>query len=324
MTRRSTLLWIALITFCAGQTAVAQTQVDPNLPKYKPQQGISGTISSMGSDTMNNLMALWAKRFNDFYPNVKIEIEGKGSSTAPAALTEGRATFGPMSRPMTKAEIDKFEKRHQYKPTQLGTSIDMLAVYVHNNNPILGLSFEDLDGIFSSTRKSGSADLRTWGQVGLGGNLAKERISLYGRSASSGTYGYFKEKALFKGDYRDSVQEQPGSAAVIQAVANDPVGIGYSGVGFKNPGVRTVPISKDGGPFIAPTLENVSKYPLTRFLLIGVNYNGKQLDPLQREFIKFIYSQEGQAEVVKDGYLPLSAVQAKRQLSLVKITFEDY
>lgn len=324
MTRCAVLLSIALLLTSATQAALAQVNVDRNLPKYERQLGISGTISTKGSDTMNNLMTFWAKRFQEFYPNVRFEVEGKGSSTAPVALTEGTATFGPMSRPMKKSEIDAFEKRHNHKPTQLGTSIDMLAVFVHKNNPVQSLTLEQLDGIYSSTRKGGADDLLTWGQVGIGGNLASERISLYGRSASSGTYGYFKEKALLEGDYRDTVQEQPGSAAVIQAVGSDPAAIGYSGIGYKNAAVRTVPLSKNGAAAVAPTLENVGKYPLTRFLLIGVNFDGKSLPPLQREFIKFIYSQEGQAEVVKDGYLPLSAPMAKKQLSFVNLSFEDY
>ncbi|EAQ80707.1 PstS family phosphate ABC transporter substrate-binding protein [Blastopirellula marina] len=324
ITRCSIFLLTALLLLAATQLTFAQAAVDAKLPKYRDVQGIAGTISSKGSDTMNNLMSLWADKFEDIYPNVKVEIEGKGSSTAPDALTKGTAMFGPMSRPMKKSEIDAFEKRYQYKPTQLGTSVDMLAVFVHNNNPISGLTFEQLDGIFSSTRKGGSDEITTWGQLGLKGNLAGERISLYGRNAASGTYGYFKEKALFEGDYRDTVQEQPGSAAVVQSVANDLAGIGYSGIGYKINGVRTVPLAKEGNKFVAPTLENVSSYPLSRYLLIGVNFDGKSLPPLQREFIKFIYSQEGQVEVIKDGYLPLNAVQAKEQLKFVKLSFADY
>ncbi|UUO07270.1 phosphate ABC transporter substrate-binding protein [Blastopirellula sp. J2-11] len=319
MIRCRNFFLVAALALTAPLAASAQVQVDENLPSYKPVQGVNGNISSMGSDTMNNLMTLWAEGFQKFYPGVTIEIEGKGSSTAPAALTKGTATFGPMSRPMKEDEIDAFEKAYGYKPTQLGTSIDMLAVFVHKDNPIKGLSLEQLDAVFSSTRKGGGkADITTWGQLGLEGAWANRAISLYGRNSASGTYGYFKENALFKGDYKTSVKEQPGSSAVIQGVANDQAGIGYSGIGYKTAAVRVVPLSKTGTDYVEPSMETVSSYPLSRFLYLSVNHKpGSQLDPLRLEFIKYIFSKEGQEAVVKDGYLPLNAKVATRQLEMI-------
>lgn len=318
MNRCRNIFMVAALALAAPLAASAQVQVDPALPSYKPVQGVNGNISSMGSDTMNNLMTLWAEGFQKFYPGVTIEIEGKGSSTAPAALTKGTATFGPMSRPMKADEIDAFEKKFGYKPTQLGTSIDMLAVFVHKDNPIKGLSLQQLDGIFSSTRKSGGEDITTWGQLGLEGAWANRAISLYGRNSASGTYGYFKENALAKGDYKTSVKEQPGSSAVIQGVANDVAGIGYSGIGYKTAAVRVVPLSKTGDKYVEPSVETVSSYPLSRFLYLSVNHKpGTKLDPLRLEFIKYIFSKEGQEAVVKDGYLPLNAKVAQRQLDLI-------
>ncbi|EAQ78212.1 PstS family phosphate ABC transporter substrate-binding protein [Blastopirellula marina] len=316
---RRNFFLVAALALTAPLAASAQVQVDENLPSYKPVQGVNGNISSMGSDTMNNLMTLWAEGFQKFYPGVTIEIEGKGSSTAPAALTKGTATFGPMSRPMKEDEIDAFEKAYGYKPTQLGTSIDMLAVFVHKDNPVKGLSLEQLDAIFSSTRKGGGkANITTWGQLGLEGAWANRAISLYGRNSASGTYGYFKENALFKGDYKTSVKEQPGSSAVIQGVANDQAGIGYSGIGYKTAAVRVVPLSKSGADYVEPSIETVSSYPLSRFLYLSVNHKpGSQLDPLRLEFIKYIFSKDGQEAVVKDGYLPLSAKVAARQLEMI-------
>ncbi len=272
---------------------------------------------------MNNMMTLWSEGFKRFYPNVKTEIEGKGSSTAPAALIEGTANFGPMSRAMKPTEEDAFEQKFGYKPIQLQTSIDMLAVYVHKDNPIKGLNFQQVDAIFSSTRKLGYAtDIRTWGQAGLTGAWANRPISLYGRNSASGTYGYFKEEALGKGDYKSSVKEQPGSATVVQGVATDINGIGYSGIGYKTADVRVVPLAVEGNDYVeaVPANAYTGEYPLARPLLLSINYKpGSQLDPLRREFIKYIFSKQGQEDVLKDGYFPVPASVANRMLEHVGI-----
>jgi phosphate transport system substrate-binding protein len=303
--------------------ATAQVQVDPALPTYKSTSGVSGTIKSVGSDTMNNLMTLWSEGFKRFYPNVRTEIEGKGSSTAPAALIEGTSNFGPMSRAMKPTEEDAFEAKFGYKPVQLQTSIDMLAVYVHKDNPIKGLNLQQVDAIFSSTRKLGFAtDIRNWGQAGLTGAWANRPISLYGRNSASGTYGYFKEVALGQGDYKSSVKEQPGSATVVQGVATDLNGIGYSGIGYKTADVRAVPLAIEGNQYVSATADNAysGDYPLSRPLLLAINYKpGSQLDPLRREFIKYIFSKQGQEDVIKDGYYPVPASVAQRMLELTGI-----
>lgn len=315
---------LAIVLFAFTSAVSAQVKVDENLPDYQPVQGVSGTIKSIGSDTMNNLMTLWGEGFKKFYPNVQIEIEGKGSSTAPPALIEGTATFGPMSREMKEAEIDEFEKRFGYKPVELPTSLDMLAVYVNKDNPIESLSLPEVDGIFSKTRKSGfPKDITTWGDLGLKGEWASRPISLYGRNAASGTYGYFKEHALYKGDYKDSVKEQPGSSSVVQGIASDKSAIGYSGIGYMTADVRAVPLAADKGgePFEAkPENAYTGDYPLARFLYLYMNYKpGSKLDPLRREFIKYIFSKQGQEDVVKDGYLPVPAEVAAEVLKAVGI-----
>ncbi len=301
----------------ASQPATAQVAVDASIPAYTPVKGVSGTIKSVGSDTMNNEMTLWAEGFKTFYPNVQIEIEGKGSSTAPPALVAGSAQFGPMSRTMKDAEIADFKTAFGYEPTAVATSIDMLAVFVHKDNPLKSLSIKQLDGIFSKTHASGSVDIVTWGDLGLTGEWKDKPISLYGRNSASGTYGYFKEHALSKGDYKDSVKEQPGSATVVQAVASDRYAIGYSGIGYKTADVRTVPLSKtEADKAIEASVENAYSgvYPLSRFLFLYVNRKpGEALDPLRREFLKFVLSKQGQETVVKDGYFPLTAVLRDRQ-----------
>lgn len=303
----------------AGSVATAQVKVDESLPDYKPVEGVSGSVKSVGSDTLNNLMTLWAEGFRKMYPNVQIEIEGKGSSTAPPALIAGTATFGPMSREMKQAEIDEFEKKYGYKPVALPTSIDMLAVYVNKDNPVKGLSLAQVDAIFSKSRKRGAkADIVSWSQTGLEGDWANLPISLYGRNAASGTYGYFKEHTLAKGDYKDSVKEQPGSSAVVQGVASDKGGIGYSGIGYRTADVRAVPLAAgDGTDFVAAEPENAytGDYPLARPLFVYVNARpGAQLDPLRREFVRYIFSKQGQSDVVKDGYFPVTADMARKAL----------
>jgi len=306
-----------LVTACPLS---AQVKVDAKLPIYKPSVGVSGTIKSVGSDTMNNLMTLWAEGFKKYYPSVQVEVEGKGSATAPTALISGTANFGPMSRMMKADEIDAFEKKFGYKPTAVATSVDMLAVYVHKDNPIKSLTLQQVDAIFSSTRKLGGKEsIDRWGQLGLTGDFADSPLSLYGRNSASGTYGYFKENALGKGDFKDSVKEQPGSSAVVQGVAKDKFGIGYSGIGYKTADVNAVPLAnKPGEDPVEAVVEHAysGDYPLARSLVLYVNAKPKtQLDPLRREFIKYILSKQGQEVVVKDGYFPVTASMASKVLA---------
>lgn len=288
----------------------AALEVDAGIPNYTKESGISGNLNSVGSDTLANLMTLWAESFKRFYPNVNIQIQAAGSSTAPPALTESTSNLGPMSRKMKSKEIEAFEARHGYKPTAVPVAIDALAVYVHKDNPIAGLSIPQVDAIFSATRKCGyEADIATWGDVGLTGEWASRAIQLYGRNSVSGTYGYFKKTALCKGDFKNSVNEQPGSASVVQGVTKSLNGIGYSGIGYRTSGVRALPVAKKhGGEFIEATPEQATsgKYPLGRFLYVYVNkHPNKPLAPLDRAFLKMVLSQEGQEVVIKDGYIPL-------------------
>ena len=294
-------------------------QVDPAIPAYKAVSGISGNLNSIGSDTLNNLMTLWAEGFKKFYPNVNIQIEGKGSSTAPPALIEGTAQLGPMSRPMKGSETDAFEAKYGYKPTPLRTSLDSLAVFVHKDNPIKGMTIAQVDSIFSKTQRCKGADAKTWGDAGADGAWAGAPMSLYGRNSASGTYGFFKEHALCNGDYKDTVKEQPGSASVVQGVSEDRNGVGYSGIGYTTSGVRAVPLAvKQGQPFHPATYQTVvnGSYPLSRFLFVYINRApGKPMDPLVKEFTKFVFSKEGQEVVIKDGYYPLPAAVVKEELA---------
>jgi len=298
-------------------------ELDAKLPVYEKTTGVSGNLSSVGSDTLANLMTLWAEEFKRNYPNVNIQIQAAGSSTAPPALTEGTSNIGPMSRKMKDGEEEAFEKKYGYKPTAVRVAIDALAVYVHKDNPITGLTIEQLDAIFSSTRKCGAKeDVVKWGQLGLTADWAEKTVQLYGRNSVSGTYGYFKENALCKGDFKNNVNEQPGSASVVQSVTASENGIGYSGLGYRTSGVKSVPLAKKaGGEFVEANEENAlaGKFPLSRFLYVYVNKApNKPLAPLEYEFVKMVLSKAGQQVVVKDGYVPLNSGLVEKELAKLK------
>ncbi len=313
---------VTLATAGFAMNAQASDLLDPNLPTYTKASGVSGNLSSVGSDTLANLMTLWAEEFKRAYPNVNVQIQAAGSSTAPPALTEGTSNLGPMSRKMKDKELAAFEKKFGYKPTAIPVAIDALAVFAHKDNPIKGLSIAEVDAIFSSTRKcGGTADVSKWGDLGLTGAIAGQDIQIYGRNSVSGTYGYFKSKALCKGDYKSNVNEQPGSASVVQSVSTSLNGIGYSGIGYKTSSVKAVALSKSGTDYVDATPENAvsGKYPLSRFLYVYVNKKPNQpLAPLEREFVKMVMSKVGQEVVVKDGYIPLPAKVVEKTLASIK------
>ncbi len=304
---KSKAICLAGALLAAFPVLAEESHIDETMASYKTVSGVSGNLNSIGSDTLNNLMTLWAEGFKKTYPNVNIQIEGKGSSTAPPALIEGTAQLGPMSREMKSEEIDAFEKKFGYKPTAVKVAIDALAVFAHKDNPIKGISMEQIDSIFSSTRKKGGDDISDWGQLGLDAWKGRA-ISLFGRNSASGTYGFFQEHALSKGDFKPSVKEQPGSSAVVQGIAGDQYALGYSGIGYKTSGVRALPVSADGGEAFEATYANAlsGDYPMARFLLVYVNKKpGAALDTLTLEFLKYVLSKEGQMVVEKDGYYPM-------------------
>ena len=325
MIQRTISSAVAVATLSIGllmSGSASAVSVDKGVPEYKSVSGISGNLSSVGSDTLANLMTLWAESFKRSYPNVNIQIQAAGSSTAPPALTQATSNFGPMSRKMKSKEIAAFEDRYGYKPMAIPVAIDALAVYVNKDNPIKGMTIPQVDAVFSSTRKCGAdTNVSKWGGLGMSGNWKNRDIQMYGRNSVSGTYGYFKKKGLCKGDFKNNVNEQPGSASVVQSVSTSVNGIGYSGIGYKTSGVRAVAISKkEGGKFIDATAENAvsGKYPLSRFLYVYVNkHPNKELAPLDKEFMKLILSKQGQEIVIKDGYIPLPAKVVEKYLSQI-------
>ncbi len=309
-------MWMAT-SFPATSSAV---EVDPMLPSYSKVQGVSGNLNSVGSDTLNNLMTFWSEKFGEFYPNVNIQVEGKGSSTAPPALISAVSQLGPMSRKMKNTEVDEFEARFGYKPTEIRVAVDALAVFVNKDNPIKGLSMAQVDSAFSSTRRQGYKEVTTWGDLGMTGDWAGRKVSLFGRNSASGTYGYFKKNVLKKGDYKNEVKEQPGSASVVQGVSVDRYALGYSGIGYRTSNVRALALAESGTDYVEATAENAltGDYPLARFLYVYVNKApGKPLNPLTLEFLKMVLSKEGQKVVAKGGYYPIPANVVAEDLALL-------
>lgn len=309
---------VALIALaCTG----AASAMDKPLPDYRKTTGIVGNLLSVGSDTLAGMTTLWVEEFQTIYPNINAQVQASGSSTAPPALTEQTAQFGPMSRPMRLREIEAFESEHGYKPTALRVAIDAIGIFVHQDNPIPGLNFKQLDAVFSATLRCGETQFITnWQQLGVKSEWAKRNVQLFGRNSVSGTYGYFKKNALCGGDFRTRVNEQPGSASVVQSVASTISGVGYSGVGYRVAGVRLIPIAKTGTDYISPTRDNIlsGKYPLSRYLYVYVNkHPDYPLTPIEAEFIRFIFSAQGQALVEKDGYVPITADFAVKELKKV-------
>lgn len=309
---------VVVLPVYAGESYAGQQYVD-----YHKMPGVSGSLLSVGSDTLAGVVTLWVEEFKSIYPNVNAQVQASGSATAPPALAEGTAQFGPMSRPMRSQEIESFEQTHGYKPTALRVAIDAIGVFVQRDNPIQGLNFVQLDAIFSTTLRCGATHhIKSWADLGVKAEWAKRSIQLFGRNSVSGTYGYFKQNVLCSGDFSDRVNEQPGSASVVQSVASSINTIGYSGIGYHVSGVKLIPIAKQGQDFIEPSQENIvsGRYPLSRYLYLYVNKNPtRDFTPLEREFVRYIFSVQGQQQVVKDGYIAISPEMARQELASVGI-----
>ncbi|CNH07524.1 PstS family phosphate ABC transporter substrate-binding protein [Yersinia kristensenii] len=270
---------------------------------------LSGNLSSVGSDTLANLMSLWADDFNHHYPGVNLQIQAAGSSTAPAALAAGATQLGPMSRPMKAAEITAFTQRYGYPPLAVPVAVDALVVFVHRDNPLNKITLSQLDAVFSQNRLCGASHpIQRFGELGLKGPWAARALQRYSRNSASGTYGFFKQRVLCEGDFTNNINELPGSASVVQAVAGSLNGMGYASIGFRNSGVKPLLLSADGQDYVMPTAENVKdgRYPLSRYLYIYINkVPGQPLEPLTAAFLERVLSPEGQKRVTHDGYLPL-------------------
>jgi phosphate transport system substrate-binding protein len=313
-----------LIGVAALVTGAHAVDVDPQLPAYKPVPVGSAQITSVVSDTLGDLMRNWADEFSKLNPNVKIEVESKGSSTAPPALLDGVSQLGPMSRPMRSEEYEPFEKKYGYHPTSFPVAVDALAVYVNKDNPIECLTLRQLDDIFSKAYlHPGGTNIKTWGDAGLTGDWADAPIALFGRNSASGTHDTFVEAVLRHGEFRDELKEEPGSAEVVKMVAGDKHAIGYSGIGYLTAGVRTVPLAVAPGEKCydtSPASTYSGNYPLARYLYIYLNKaHAKPLDPAVLEFAKYILSRDGQTETQKSGFYPITEAVRARAVSVLGV-----
>ena len=303
-------LLVILLGYVPVVASALADELHSNIPAYEPVRGISGNLSSVGSDTLATLMMLWGQQFSRFYPGVNIQIQAAGSSTVPPALTQSTANIGPVSRELQAGEIEAFEARYGYQPTAVPVAIDALAVFVHQDNPLPGLTLSQLDSLFSANRRCGSSRaIDTWGDMGLGGVWERRPIQRFGRNSVSGTYDYFREIVLCGGDFNKAVNEQTGSASVVSSVGASSNAIGYSGIGYRTSSVRVLPLARDAtSPYVVATAENAIAgiYPLARMLYVYINKApNRQLPPIEREFLDMILSQEGQTVVRRDGYIPL-------------------
>ncbi len=321
MLRRVASILLAVSTLVTGALATSSVaNADDHLPLYYRTDDISGNLSTVGSDTLANLVTQWGALFKQYYPNVNMQIQTAGSSTAVPALIESTAQFGTMSRKMRAKEIELFERRYGYPPTAIKVAIDAMAIFVHQDNPVESVSLDDVDALFSETLRCGSTQRITrWGQMGLEGSWEKRSIQLFGRNSVSGTYGFFKDEALCDGDFRADVNEQPGSASVVQSVSSSLNAIGYAGVGYRTAGAKMLPLNVKG-EFIYATADNVTSgvYPLSRYLYVYVNkVPDKPLQSMEAEFVKMMLSRQGQALVASEGFVALPHTVIEEQLELV-------
>jgi phosphate transport system substrate-binding protein len=336
----------AIVAEHAGR-AQARPVVDPAVPAYTSVP-VSGRVTIAGSDTMQSVLVRVAREFRHWHPEVQIAIEAerprpdqsprsvlepllgrqsnsrRGDGQTAGHFGSNEVTILAISRSLTRDEIHEFVERFGYAPTAIPIARDAVAIYVHRDNLIEGLTLEQVDAMFGATRNRGATeDIASWGQLGMGKDWADAPIHLYGRDKrSSGTRPFFKEHVLMGGEFKDRIGEEPGSASVVLAVARDPFGIGYSGIGFQTTAVRAVPLAeKAGRVFIAPSSDAVMNgiYPLSRHLYLYVNKPPDQpLSPIIEELLKFLNSQEGQKAIVSAGGFPLQATQVARNLQLLK------
>jgi phosphate transport system substrate-binding protein len=284
---------------------------------YRATPGVYGSITSIGSDTLASLISLWAEHFQRLYPHVKFQIQASGSATASQALTQGSASIGPMSRALTLTEIQRFTRQYGYPPTSLIVAVDAMAIYIEKNNPLEQLTLAQVDAIFSMTRFCGGPEsIKTWEQLGITKFGPARNIQVFGRNSASGTYDLFKNLALCDGDYYTTVNEMPSSSSVVQSVASSIGGIGYAALGHGNTDVRALALGKKGGPYFAPNAQNIKagQYPFTRYLYIVVNKPpNAALPTLEKTFLSFVLSEQGQEIVEQSNYYPVSGALLEQQ-----------
>lgn len=313
--------WAALACWDAVPChAQLKPELDPKIPLYALVEGVSGSLAMAGSETMRPLTERWAGELRRLYPGVTIKVEGLGSETGPVKLLERKAEIAAMSRRLTTQEIADFIKEFGYEPTEVPVAVDALAVFVHRENPIAGITLQELDAIFCLERRRGiKYPIDSWGLLGLHEDWFDAPIRSYGRNGLSGTAAFFKEHVCNGAELKPGMIESPGSASVVMDVSKDRLGIGFSGIGYRTSGVRPVPLAiAKGGRYVEPTFQAAidGTYPLRRNLYLYVNKPPKAApsSPVV-EFVKFALSRQGQELVIKMGYFPLTTNEITRLLA---------
>ena len=313
---------VALAVVAAGHVGMAEEHLDPQLPSYQPIDNLKGTIVLVGSDTMSQVAAAWKDRFKQFYPDVDIKIVVKGATNAVPSVMNGEATIGMLSREATAEEIKAFTDKKGYAPKLLVPTLERIGVYVHEDNPIESLTLAQVDAIFSSTLKRGEkAEIKTWEQAGVTGELAAQPISLRGRSATTGSQGFFQTLVLQGGEFRTGMTEEKDNLTLVKAIAADPTAIGFSGEMYQISGIKAVPIALSAGEAayaIDSFADENGTYPIVRPLQFVVDHApNTEFPAVEREFLKYVFSLMGQEDVVKAGFHPISSSPAKTALSAV-------
>lgn len=309
------------LILAVGLSAIA---VADELPEYQPGSLGKTSLSSVGSDSMADLVDLWAAEFNKFHPQTKVQVVSRGSATAPAALIEGTADVGPMARPMKSVELEKFKRSYGFEPTQIRTAMAGVAIYVSKSNPIKSISFEQLDALYSKSMNRGAkAEIASWQDLGVNLGVSKNDVMLLGAGLSSFARSFFRQQVLMLGDFSSDVTMTADTASMLETISLNDNAIGFGAVLDEIPeGVRLLPVSRSGdGKAVLPTktaLRN-GDYPLGRFLNVYiVREPGKEIDPETKEFLRFVLSKNGQAIVAEEGLLPLPVSIAKQELAKLK------
>lgn len=316
----SRLLALAVGT-CLAWSSPAAGQVrpglDPQIAAYQPTSALSGSLSISGSETMRPITESWAADLKQLYPGLKLSVTSEGSEAGLAKLMEGKAQIAAMSRRMNKQEISEFIREFGYEPTEVPVAVDALAVFVHKDNPLEGLTLAEVDAIFSNERRRGlKYPLLTWGDLLLDGEWREAPLHLYGRNVKSGTTTFFREHVLSGAPVKNTMTVAPGSASVVIELMKDRFGIGFSSIGYQTSGVRALPLaSVQGGRYVVPSFQSAmdGSYPLRRNLYLYVNKLPKAAPPAPlAEYVKFALSQQGQQAVLAQGYYPLATTELNR------------
>lgn len=293
-----------------------QYKVDPSLPSYAPSVKIEKALTSIGSDSMGDLVDRWAEAYGKLQP-VAIKVEHQGSASAPAALIEGSADIGPMARPMKQTERSGFVARYGFQPTQVRTAIAAVAIYVNKQNPLNEISFDELNAIYSAQPKSGLTRPSGWSELGRGSKdlaAAPGDPAVYPIAASADPYAfaYFRQQVLVATDLDPSVATTGDVGSMLELVAAKPNAIGFGLLTSPPPGVKILAVRRASSErAVMPAAAELEKdgYPLGRFLnvyLVRDPGAGKGVDDEVRDFLSFVLSKQGQTLVAKEGLMPLS------------------